>query len=42
VITSAASDEPENPEPLWDMTRLLDRKIASTVAPKNKINGKDD
>jgi len=24
------------------MTELLDRKIASTVAPKNKINGKDD
>ena len=22
------------------MTKLLDRKIASTVAPKNKINGK--
>src|SRR5882757_2574482 len=25
-----------------DMTKLLDRKIVSTVAPKNRMNGKDD
>jgi hypothetical protein len=32
----------KTPNLFEDMTKLLDRKIASTVAPKNKINGKDD
>jgi hypothetical protein len=32
----------KTPNLFEDMTKLLDRKIASTVAPKNKINGKGD
>jgi hypothetical protein len=42
VIASAASDEPGNLNLLEDMTKLLGRKIASTVAPRQKIDGKDD
>ena len=32
----------KTPNLFEDMTKLLDRNIASTVAPKNKIKGKDD